>query len=68
MSFLSIIFGYLCIPDLKGRSLEEAELIFESGVPLRKFGDHQLDVGAIDVILAAAAQKDDTDVKIAELS
>jgi hypothetical protein len=41
VSFLSIIFGYLCVPELRNRSLEEVETMFASNVPLRKFGSYE---------------------------
>ena len=41
MSFLCLIFGFLCVPELKGRSLEEVEVMFEEWTPLRKFGQYQ---------------------------
>ncbi len=31
-----VIWGYFCLPELKGRSLEEVEEIFEQKVPSRK--------------------------------
>lgn len=43
IAFLSIIFGYFCIPELKNRSLEEVEKMFEAGIPLRKFGEYETD-------------------------
>lgn len=32
------ILAFLFIPELKGRSLEEIDQLFESNAPLRKFG------------------------------
>lgn len=37
-SFLAIIFTFFCIPECKGKSLEEIDVLFHQGVPLRKFG------------------------------
>lgn len=47
IAFLSIVFGYFCIPELKNRSLEEIEKMFEANIPLRKFGEYE-DVEAIN--------------------
>ncbi|KAL9106850.1 MAG: hypothetical protein Q9227_008183 [Pyrenula ochraceoflavens] len=47
MSFLSLVFGWLFLPELKNRSLEEIETMFEAKVPLRKFGAWE--AGADDV-------------------
>lgn len=41
IAFLSIIFGYFCIPELKNRSLEEIEKMFEANIPLRKFAEYE---------------------------
>lgn len=43
MSFLALVFGFICIPELKNRSLEEVETMFETGVSIRKFGDYRED-------------------------
>ena len=43
-AFCSIIFVYLCVPECKCKSLEEIDLLFHTGVPLRKFKDHHLEV------------------------
>ena len=43
MSFLAMVFGFICIPELKNRSLEEVERMFETGVSLHKFDDYQED-------------------------
>lgn len=50
MSFLALIFGYFCIPELKGQSLEQVEKIFETGVPLRKIGQFQSDSSGMQPI------------------
>ena len=47
MSFLSLVFGWFFLPELKNRSLEEIETMFEAKVPLRKFG--QWESGADDI-------------------
>ncbi|CAG1963118.1 unnamed protein product [Fusarium graminearum] len=37
ISLCSIIFAYFCVPDVSGRSLEEIDHLFASGLSLRKF-------------------------------
>ena len=58
MSFLAVIFGYFFVPELKNRSLEEVERMFEAGVPLRKFGQYQSDAGDIGAMLTKLEQHD----------
>lgn len=47
MAVLSMVFVYFCVPDCKGRTLEEVDLLFESKIPLRKFGSVQLAENAL---------------------
>lgn len=35
---LAFIFTFLCVPECKGKSLEQIDRLFHEGVPLRKFG------------------------------
>lgn len=44
----AIIFGYLCIPECKGRSLEEVDKLFLERVPIRDFKRHQVIVEGCD--------------------
>ncbi|KEF58109.1 uncharacterized protein A1O9_06032 [Exophiala aquamarina CBS 119918] len=47
MAVLSLVFAYWCVPEVKGRSLEEVDRLFESGTPLRNFATAQVDMGSI---------------------
>lgn len=40
-NFLCVVFFFFCIPEMKGRSLEEIDEIFEAGVGARKFKQYQ---------------------------
>ncbi|KAJ3538535.1 hypothetical protein NM208_g5871 [Fusarium decemcellulare] len=37
---LSVVFTYFCVPECKGKSLEEVDALFIQGVSLRQFGKH----------------------------
>ncbi|KAH7329469.1 general substrate transporter [Stachybotrys elegans] len=37
-NLVMVVATFFCIPELKGRTLEEVDQLFESGVPLRRFG------------------------------
>ncbi|KAH8891232.1 general substrate transporter [Thozetella sp. PMI_491] len=39
MCILSLFFVYFCVPECKGKTAEEIELMFQHGVPMRKFKD-----------------------------
>jgi MFS transporter, SP family, sugar:H+ symporter len=39
MCVLSLLFVYFCVPECKGKTAEEIELMFQHGVPMRKFKD-----------------------------
>lgn len=45
VAICSLGFTWLFVPECKGKSLEQIDLMFNEGVPLRKFGSYQ----AIDV-------------------
>ena len=47
MSFLSLVFGFFFIPELKNRSLEEIELMFEARIPLREFDQWESDANRV---------------------
>ncbi|GJC79624.1 MFS transporter fmqE [Colletotrichum liriopes] len=36
----SAVFVFFCVPECKGRSLEDIDRMFHEGVPVRHFGDH----------------------------
>lgn len=42
VAFLGILFIYFCIPECKGKTLEQVDRMFQEGVPLRKFGAYQV--------------------------
>lgn len=38
VAFLSLIFTYFCVPECKGKTLEQVDWLFKNGVRLRDFG------------------------------
>ena len=46
--FLCIIYTYFRVPEPRGRTFAELDLLFERGVPARKFNSYQIDVFADD--------------------
>ena len=55
-SILAIIFTYYCVPECKGKSLEEVDRLFLDGVPLRKFQQ-------ASVVAGTKGEHDDLDEK-----
>lgn len=53
---VSIVFAFFMVPNCAGRSLEQIDILFQRGTPLRKF--HQADVGAIQENFVTAEQKE----------
>lgn len=41
INVLMVVVAFFCVPEMKGRSLEEIDLLFESGIPLRRFKSHR---------------------------
>jgi hypothetical protein len=37
LAISSFVFAYFCVPEMKGRSLEEINQMFQDGVPVRQF-------------------------------
>ncbi|KAF5510567.1 High-affinity glucose transporter ght2 [Colletotrichum siamense] len=58
IGFLSLVFVYLCVPECKGRTLEEIDTLFEMEVPLRKF--QQMDLSRVDAHVSSNKQDVET--------
>ncbi|KAH7141279.1 hypothetical protein B0J13DRAFT_503559 [Dactylonectria estremocensis] len=44
---LSFVFAYFCVPECMGKSLEEIDLLFNSKVPISKFGQTRMNAGSL---------------------
>ncbi|KAJ6023663.1 sugar transporter [Penicillium herquei] len=40
---LSFLFTYFCVPECKGKMLEEIDILFQDGVPVRKFQSSRIE-------------------------
>lgn len=58
IGFLSLVFVYLCVPEYKGRTLEEIDTLFEMEVPLRKF--QKMDLSRMDAHVSSHKQDVET--------
>ncbi|CZT46600.1 related to RGT2-Sensor of high external glucose concentrations [Rhynchosporium secalis] len=56
----AVIFTFFCVPECKGRTLEQVDRMFNEGVPLRQFGDHQI----VDPSEEASLEKTDMGVEV----
>jgi hypothetical protein len=52
IALLSLAFTYFCVPECKGKTLEQVDWLFNNNVKLRHFGDtdasRMLDDGVLD--------------------
>lgn len=53
LSFCAMLFTYFCVPECKGKTLEEIDVLFHQGVSVRKFGSFKGEMSSIedDIIL-----------------
>ncbi|KAF2647183.1 general substrate transporter [Lophiostoma macrostomum CBS 122681] len=70
-NFLCVVFFYFCMPEMKGRSLEELDEIFEAGVSARKFKGYECRIVEeamhdIDIKHTGTTRKEDTVVESVE--
>ena len=65
--FLALIWGYLFLPELKTRSLEELEELFAANVPLRKFGSYEASPDGVGAALSRLERLDSNDPTITKL-
>ena len=52
------MFAYFCVPELKERSLEEINEMFQDGTPIRDFGKRHI------AVESAAADGSDVDITV----
>lgn len=65
LNVMMVVLTFFFIPELKGRTLEEVDQLFESGAPLRKFSKIETKT-AQEIYHDGVAQEVDTDSKKAE--
>lgn len=53
----ALIFIVFFVPECKGKSLEQLDLMFHNGVPLRKFGSYEKGVNPESSVLAQTEKK-----------
>lgn len=60
----SLLFAFFCVPEMKGRSLEEINQMFQDGVPVRRFGAHPFATAATEEDAAERKIKSTSDGSI----
>lgn len=63
VSCLAIVFVFFCVPECKGKTLEQVDRMFRDGVPLRKFGSFEP-----DDFVAASRKMEDPEVAQVEVN
>ena len=67
MSFLSLVFGYFFLPEVKGHSLEEIEDMFAARLPLRKFGQYESSSTGMGAAITRLEQGDEPDPALTKI-
>ena len=67
MCFLALVWGYFFLPELKNRSLEELEEMFEAKVPLRKFRHYQTSESGVGAAVSRLERLESDDQKLAKV-
>ncbi|KAH7303485.1 general substrate transporter [Stachybotrys elegans] len=63
---LAIVFCYFCVPECKGKSLEQIDRMFNQGVPLRSFGNYSSEDVTQDDAVKGAIKGDSAKVEVHE--
>lgn len=42
VAVICVVFTYFCVPECKGKTLEQVDYLFRERVPLRKFGSYEI--------------------------
>ncbi|CAH0027901.1 unnamed protein product [Clonostachys rhizophaga] len=61
VAFLGVLFIYFCVPECKGKTLEQVDRMFQGGVPLRKFGGFEAED------LPGIVRKNEDDAVVAQI-
>jgi hypothetical protein len=63
LAVCSFAFAYFCVPEMKGKSLEDINQLFEDGVAIRQFGRANPTGGEGSTTWSSPDGKDETIVK-----
>lgn len=61
VAFLGVLFICFCVPECKGKTLEQVDLMFQEGVPLRNFGGFEAED------FPSTTRKNEDDVAVAQI-
>ncbi|PCH06712.1 Major facilitator superfamily domain, general substrate transporter [Penicillium occitanis (nom. inval.)] len=61
LAIASFVFAYFCVPEMKGRTLEEINRMFQDGVPIWKFGRYEAPV-EMGIVSEMAVVVEDEDI------
>lgn len=67
MCFLSLVWGFFFLPELKNRSLEELNEMFAAKLSLRKFGEYQSSGDGVGAAMSRLERLDSNDPKVSKV-
>jgi hypothetical protein len=60
---VAIVFVYFCVPECKGKTLEQVDFLFNQGVPIRDFGKTDAAAMMQSVLEEDNGKRHDSDVE-----
>ncbi|KAK3714969.1 hypothetical protein LTR37_007459 [Vermiconidia calcicola] len=65
--FAALVWGYLFLPEMKNRSLEELEDMFAARLPPRKFGSYEAETNGVGAVVSNFERRESQDAIVAKL-